>query len=354
MRIVHLYHAFHPQRGGIEDYLAELVRFQAQQPGLEVVVLTANSHPRTVIERWRGAEIIRAAAFGRYFTPISPSWGWWLHHLRPDWIHLHLPCPLGEWVLSLVGHSGRLLVSLHNDYVRPAWALRWHWPLHRRILQRAEAIIVGTPDYAHSSQALAGLHAKVAIIPYGIDLERYTPGRIERRRVVLSAGRLCYYKGIEVLLDAAPAIAAPITVAGDGPWRQRLQKQAHPSPQVTFLGAISEDELIRWMQESALFVFPSTERSEAFGLAQLKAMACAAPVISSNLPGVSWLNQHEQSGLVTPVRDSAALAHAVNRLLADDALRASLGSGARARAEQFPVERMLRDTARLYALSHSY
>lgn len=45
MRIVHLYHAFHPQRDGIEDYLAELVRFQAKQPKLEVVVLTANSHP---------------------------------------------------------------------------------------------------------------------------------------------------------------------------------------------------------------------------------------------------------------------------------------------------------------------
>lgn len=351
MRIVHLYHAFHPQRGGIEDYLAELVCFQAQQPELEVVVLTANSQPRTVIERWRGAEIIRAATFGRYFTPLSPSWGWWLHRLRPDWIHLHLPCPLGEWVLSVVARRTRLLVSLHNDYVRPIWAMRWHRPLHRGILQRARAIIVGTPDYAQSSSVLAGLHSKVAIIPYGIDLSCYVVGQRQRRRVVLSAGRLCYYKGIEVLLEAAPAISAPITIAGDGPLRQRLHKQARSLPQVTFLGAISEDELIRQMQESALFVFPSTERSEAFGLAQLKAMACAAPVISSNLPGVSWLNQDGQSGLVVPVRESAALAHAVNKLLADNDLRVALGCGARARAEQFPVKHMLRDTARLYAQS---
>jgi glycosyltransferase involved in cell wall biosynthesis len=348
MRIVHLYHDFYPQRGGIEDYLVELARDQARRPNVEPVILTANTQPYTIVTKWQGIQIIRAATFGRYFTPLCPSWGWWLKHLRPDWIHLHLPCPLGEWMLSITAVRVPLLVSLHNEYVRPSWAIKWHRPLHLAILRRAQAIIVGAPDYAASSSVLIGLQAKVIIVPYGIDLARYIPGDCERRREVLSAGRLCYYKGVEVLLLAASTIPASITILGDGPWRRRLQDQARSLQHVTFHGAVSEDDLIRYLQESAVFVFPSTERSEAFGLAQLKAMACGTPVISSNLPGVSWVNQHEQSGLVVPVRESVALAEATNELLENESKRAQLGHGARARAEQFPLERMLQATARLY------
>jgi len=221
--------------------------------------------------------------------------------------------------------------------------------LHLAILRRATAILVAAPDYAASSPALTAVPAKVTIVPYGVDLRRYAPGQSPRRRELLSAGRLCYYKGIEVLLAAAPAVPAPITILGDGPWRARLQGQARSLQHVTFHGAVSEDDLVRHMQQSALFLFPSTERSEAFGLAQLKAMACGTPVISTDLPGVSWLNQHGRSGLVVPVRDAHALAEAINSLLEDEPWRAELGRGARTRAEEFPVERMLQATARVYA-----
>lgn len=362
-RVVHLYHDFWPARGGIEDYLADLTRAQAAQ-GLEPIVLCANDRPVTRSERFSapgaqgeqgGVTVLRAASFGRYFMPFCPGWLAWLRRLRPDVVHLHLPCPLGEWVVWLA-RPRRLIVSLHNDYVRPRLALAFHRPLHRAVLGQAKAIIVGAPDYAHTSPALHGLHARVWIVPYGINLQDYELQEppslpLEGRFDVLSAGRLCYYKGIEVLLDAAPSIQGRIAIIGDGPWRKKLRAQAQQNgldERLCFMGALSEPALIARLQAGRVFVFPSTERSEAFGLAQLKAMACGLPVVSSDLPGVSWLNRHGQTGLTVPVRDAAALAGAVNQLLADPALRRQLAAGARARARQFDLARMVRETRHVY------
>jgi len=348
-RIVHVYHDFWPVRGGIEDYLAGLSRAQASQ-GAEVTVLCANDGAQTVVERVQGVRVIRAGVYGRYYTPFCPSWPLWLRRLHPDLVHLHLPGPLGEWSVWLT-RPRKLVVSLHNDYVRPAWAVRLHRPLHGAILRRAGAIILGAPDYAQTSANLRGLETRVRIVPYGIDLEQYGPGT-DGRCGVLFAGRLCYYKGVEVLLDAASDVAAPLTIVGDGPWRRRLELQAdhgHGERRARFLGALPEPELIARMQSNRVFAFPSTGRGEAFGIAQLKAMACGLPVVSSDLPGVAWLNRHAETGLTVPARDPAALAAALNRIVEDREMWRHLSAGAVARAREFDVRRTVTGTQQVYA-----
>ncbi|MBI5879376.1 MAG: glycosyltransferase [Chloroflexi bacterium] len=348
--MLHVYHDFAPVRGGIEDYLADLTRLQVAQ-GIEPVVLTSSAGPVTRVDTVDGVRIIRAASFGRWFTPFCPSWPRWVRAVQADIVHLHLPCPLGEWSL-LAAPPRRLVISLHNDYVRPWAALALHRPLHQRMLARAQAVIVATADYARTSPALAGRRDGVQIVPYGIDTERYTPGSVAPGGApVLSAGRLCYYKGVEVLLAAAPQIDGSITIAGDGPWRARLHRQAARAglnERVAWAGAVTEEALIALMRSARVFVFPSTERAEAFGLAQLKAMACGLPVVSSDLPGVRWLNRDGETGLSVPVRDAPALASALNRLLGDEGLRARMGSAARLRAAEFTPARMAEETLAVY------
>ncbi|MCA1554409.1 MAG: glycosyltransferase, partial [Chloroflexi bacterium] len=243
-------------------------------------------------------------------------------------------------------------VSLHNDYVRPRAILRLHRPLHRRVLKRAAAIIVAAPDYAQTSPVLHDLQGKVHIVPYGVCTEHYAPlSAVRRPPSVLFAGRLCYYKGVEVLLDAVPAMRVQVQIVGDGAWRARLQRKARQNgvqSRVQFRGALTERDLIAQMHASSVFVFPSTERSEAFGIAQLKAMANGLPVVSTDLPGVRWLNRHGETGLTVPVRDPRALADAVNALRDDPTLRARLADGARARAQSFTVARMMDETQQVY------
>jgi rhamnosyl/mannosyltransferase len=89
-------------------------------------------------------------------------------------------------------------------------------------------------------------------------------------------------------------------------------------------------------------VLPSVTRAEAFGYVQLEAMAAGKPVISTDVPsGVSWVNQHERTGLVVPAGDALALREAIDRVVNDADLRARLGAAGRARVEEaFTLERL--------------
>ena len=99
-----------------------------------------------------------------------------------------------------------------------------------------------------------------------------------------------------------------------------------------------------------IFVLPSTDISEAFGLVQVEAMACGKPVVSTNLnTGVTFVNQHGITGLTVEPRDSMALADAIRTLLGNSNLRLSLGRNAQERAmREFTLERMIDRTVKLY------
>jgi glycosyltransferase involved in cell wall biosynthesis len=209
-----------------------------------------------------------------------------------------------------------------------------------------------------TSRALRGIdHGALMYIPYGIDLERWTD-RHPRANTVRAAypgplvvflGRLCYYKGLDVLVTAAREVNATFLIIGDGPWRSRLERQAGGLGNVRFLGPLGESEAIAHLQAADVFAFPSTIRSEAFGLSQLKAMACGLPVVSSTLPGVAWLNRHDETGLTVPPGDAAALTWALSLLLGDTDVRQRLAQGARRRAHEFSRERMTAAHQALYA-----
>jgi rhamnosyl/mannosyltransferase len=113
---------------------------------------------------------------------------------------------------------------------------------------------------------------------------------------------------------------------------------------VTFVTGVTRDDLIAYYHAADVFVLPSTEITEAFGVVQVEAMAAGVPVVSTNLPtGVPWVNQDGLTGLVTPPGEAGALAEAIRRLLADPALRRRMGEAGRARAwEQFSRNRMVR------------
>jgi rhamnosyl/mannosyltransferase len=101
------------------------------------------------------------------------------------------------------------------------------------------------------------------------------------------------------------------------------------------------------MQRCAVLALPSITRAEAFGYVQLEAMASNKPVVSTDVPsGVSWVNQHETTGLVVPAGDACALRVALDRLMNDPSLRRRLGDAGRRRVEQEFTLTRLRDRLR--------
>jgi rhamnosyl/mannosyltransferase len=171
--------------------------------------------------------------------------------------------------------------------------------------------------------------------------------------LVLFVGRLRYYKGLHVLIDAMPAVRGCLLIGGSGPERERLAAQAARlgvADRVQFLGDVPDADLPALLHAADVFVLPAHLRAEALGLAQIEALAAGLPCVSTELgTGTSFANHHRETGLVVPPGDPAALAEALGALLADPQLRARYGAGGRRRVESlFTRERMLDEVERVY------
>ena len=202
------------------------------------------------------------------------------------------------------------------------------------------------------------------VVPFGIDLDRFALriGEVDQvqelrrrhgERIVLFLGVLRYYKGLDVLIRAMARVSGRLLIAGRGPQQAALDaltRELGLADRIIFLGEVSESQRRCFLHACDVFVLPSTDRSEAFGIAQLEAMACGKPVVSSDLPtGVRLVNQDSVTGTLVPPGNPDALAGALNTLLEDDGLRAGLGKAARLRVEQeFTAERMIARTLSVY------
>jgi rhamnosyl/mannosyltransferase len=237
-------------------------------------------------------------------------------------------------------------------------------PILNRVFNRASRVIAAAEENIASSPVLTRYKDRCTVIPYGIDLPAFELTDTERivveqRRAVAGEGTVLFvgvlrpYKGVDVLLRAMARVKAKLVVVGRGPNRLELSGLAARlgiSNRVSFLGEVSESERRILLHSCDVFVLPSIDNREAFGIAQLEAMACGRPVIASDLPtGVRFVNKNQMTGLLVPPGDSDALAAALQRLLGDERLRQTLGNAAKRRAElEFSADRMVRRVQQVY------
>lgn len=364
MRILHLYKDYWPVVGGIENHVRLLAERQAAA-GHAVTVLVTSPTRKTQDEQVNGVQVIKAARLATVAsTPLSLALPVRLAALRPDIAHLHFPYPLGEMSQLLVGRARGLVVTYHSDIVRQREWLPLYRPWMHRLLARADRIIAATPNYLSSSETLQRHRDQCVLIPYGIELDRFrrasaTQAAALRARhsgapLLLFVGVLRYYKGLTYLLEAMPQVhAAHLLIVGEGPLGADLRRQAEAlglTDRITFAGRVSDEALPAYYAAADVFVLPACERSEAFGLVQVEALASGLPIVSTELgTGTSYVNRDGVSGLVVPPRDPAALAEALNRLVNDLELRQRLAAGARQRAALFEASRMVAEIEALYA-----
>jgi len=267
-----------------------------------------------------------------------------------DILQVHAPFPLADIAVALFGVHGKLVVWWHSDIVRQRLFLAIYRPLLRRLLKRADAIIVETEGHISGSDFLPEYKEKCAIIPPGTRFTGEKPGEapVIDTVTVLFVGRLVYYKGCDVLLEAFEKVSgANLRIVGSGVLEESLKKRAEGfSGKVKFLGSISDDELAQEFASCDIFVLPSTAKSEAFGLVQIEAMSYGKPVINTNLPGgVPYVSIDGITGLTVPPSDAEALAAALQRLIDDKKLRLEFGYNAYERVQKEFTERVMLDRA---------
>lgn len=236
--------------------------------------------------------------------------------------------------------------------------------LDRLLARLASKIIVISKAVSRRFNWLKNKEDKIVLVYNGIDLERFKPS-VDIRKVrgeislssetpmVVTVGRLDWYKGHKYLLEAAEKIVqtlpdARFLIVGDGGYRKRLEnqvKQLNLDENVIFTG--NRKDIPEILAGIDLFVLSSV--SEGFGRAVAEAMACAKTVVATKVGGLSEVVEDGITGRLVSPKDSTALAEAIIELLKDKKKAENMGIAGRKRVEKlFSIERNVKSIEELY------
>lgn len=371
MKIVQTNKAYYPKIGGIETAVTTLSEGFVNKYNSEVEVLVCNhkinfNKAEKIIN---GVKVIYLPTYGFALSlPLSPSYPRELLKLKGDILNIHQPFPLADLTFEicprLKENFSKIITSWQCDITRQKWTLPIYGKFLHRFLSKVDKIIVNNPHIIENSEFLRHYKSKCEVIPIGVNLEwaKTETDNEERdkfrtrdnKSVILFVGRLVIYKGIEYLITAMQDVEnASLTIIGSGPLEKPLKKlisDLNLDTKVKIIQEVDVDTLHNYYKACDIFVLPSINEAEAYGIVQIEAMACGKPLICTELgTGTSYVNKHNVTGLVVPPRDSKELAQAINKLIEDDALRKRFGDNGRARAfNEFTSDKMIQKTYELY------
>ena len=319
--------------------------------------------PRNLVETVRGpgsgreGRLLRVARLGLVNSqPINPSLAGDLRRemarRRPDILHVHLPNPLAAATCLALRRDPSvakvpLAVWYHADITRQRLGVRLVAPVVTACLREADGICVSSAALRDGSPVLAPWRDKISVVPFGIEALPWRDVAARRDGPLLFVGRLVGYKGVAVLLEALARVpGARLDIVGEGPLEAELRGLAGRlglDGRVRFLGEMDGSRIALHLAGARALVLPSIDRSEAFGLVQLEAMAAGVAVICSDLPtGVREVGLPGRTCLQVAPGDIGALAAAIADICADNNLAAGLGEAGRARFnEHFTREAMI-------------
>jgi glycosyltransferase involved in cell wall biosynthesis len=266
------------------------------------------------------------------WSDVDASGDWLLDiekHEAPDVVHLNgyshgvLPFRAPKLV---VGHSCVLSWwrAVKNEDAPPSW------DTYRERVERglAAADLVAAPS-AWMLAALDEHHhlkSRRRLIYNG---RRFTPDTGHAHRAsIFAAGRLWdEAKNLRAVVEAAPSIAWPVRIAGDG---------GTSSENVNHLGRLEHHEMARAYGESAIYLFPALY--EPFGLSVLEAALSGCALVLGDIPSLREI--WRDAAVFVPPRDPKAIARATNEVIENTPLRHELSQRALARAAEYTPKKM--------------
>jgi len=360
---------FYPIFGGIEKVEWDLTKGLSEK-GIDCDMLCAglkaettvpqtirfNDHGRVIVVPAfrKAAGTMLSFAMPRYLRKYSSEY---------DIIQVHHPDPMAALSLWLSGYKGKVILHWHSDIIKQKKLLKFYMPLQNWLIKRADIIVGTSPVYVQQSPYLAKVQDKITAIPIGVDPVEVDAEAAEKvqasypgKKIVFSLGRLVPYKGYTYLIKAASMLPDDyhVVIGGNGPLMGELEKQIIDSDlkdKVSLLGRVPDDTLAGLYGAARLFVLPSVQKTEAFGIVLIEAMSCGLPIVATKIPesGTSWVNADGESGLNVPIEDAEALADAIKDICEneDKHIAFSIGSAKRY-AEVFTKSKMIDNFARLY------
>ena len=351
MNILTVLTYYRPHTSGLTIYAERLARAFAKR-GHQVTVMTTQFDPSLPLEETiHGVKVIRVPVAARISKGvIAPTFGWVATKLvaQHDVVQMHLP----QFDAPGVALRGRLfgkpaVLTYHCDLFLPPGAFN-------RVVNTvvdfqnnmagilSNHIVTYTQDYADHSPYLSRYASKLTPILPPVELPEPLPGAVqafaethltkERHPVIGMAARFAAEKGVEVLLDAMPAILkkypkAQVLFAGT--YQNVMGEQAYSDrlmPRIreyevqghwTFLGNLDPIQMAAFYPNLDVLTVPSLNSTEAFGLVQIEAMMNGVPCVPSALPGVRQPVTMHGMGRVAKIGDAADLAESILDVLSD-------------------------------------
>lgn len=290
-----------------------------------------------------------------------------LTEFDPDIVILHYPNPfVSSFLLPMLPKKAKFVLYWHLDITKQKVLGKLFHGQTVSLLKRADRVVATSPNYIEGSPYMSRFKEKCMVIPNCIRPERLTVTDVTEKRaaqirdqykgktICFAVGRHVPYKGITYLVRASKLLddSFAILIGGKGPLTDSLKKEAADDKKVSFLGRVSDEDLIAYYLACDIFAFPSITKNEAFGIALAEGMYFNNPAVTFTIPGsgVNYVSLNGVTGIESPNGDVAAFAESIRTLQQDSDLRRAYGTAARRRVEQnFMYDQFKRQTNDLIA-----
>lgn len=287
-----------------------------------------------------------------------------VEEFKPDIIHVHHAYPF-SWAARFIEATYRIpyVITVHGSELPTAGKSKRYVTLTADALRRAKRIIPNSSYTREWTLKVFGndYRKQMRVIPGGVDVNRFKKVKtddidrkynLKGKKVVVFAGKLTPYKGVDYLVRAAKGIKGDVLILGEGSEMKKLKQIVKDNnlTNVQFMGHMGNrtNMLIKFYSRADVFVAPSVW-DEPLGLVILEAMACETPVVVTRKGGIPLAVKENKNGLFIRPRSSKDIIEKVNFLFENDERRMRMGLIAREIAEKrFSWELIARQFMNIY------
>ena len=350
LRIALVTEYYYPHLGGVCEHVHFFAR-EARRRGHHVDIITSNipgAEPQpNVIRLGRSQPVYMNGSQARVTIGLGlrRQMRKVLHRGHYDIVHVHSPLTPNLPLLAIEESDAPVVGTFHTYFDRAKTYFFLNDFFRRRLEMLQAAICV-----SHSTTVALERYfsAPWQIIPNGIDTDVFHPSVSAppaiRKDVpsILFLGRFDPRNGLSTLIDSFRKVKgkrreAQLVVVGDGPLREHYYKQARGDDDITFVGAVLEGRP-SYYAHSSIYACPTTKAS--FGITLLESMACATPIVCSDILGFRDVVKNGREALMTPCGDRDALADSLVRVLDDQGLAIQLGTTGRQNSLEYSWARV--------------
>jgi rhamnosyl/mannosyltransferase len=365
MKVLYTLKYSYPSNGGTESFINCLSEEMIQNQ-LQAEVYSCNDKKafRNIEVIKNGVKIFKQATF--FFLKSQPLNILFLslrNKIRKsDIIHHNYPFPTLELALLLNKNllkSKKFILTWHANVKNSRWGFieNYYNKLMSELLIYCDHIVVTSPALLNNSEILKNFHEKVKVIPLSckkIFNQEVLPKKYpeDRKFKLLFVGKIRDYKGIHIAIESIVGLNVTLTIVGEKMIDRDLEEMVDSlsiKNNVSFINSVSDSELIELYKSHDLFLFPSVNEAEAFGIVQIEAMSLGMPIINTNLKsGVPYVSVNELTGLTVTPGSVIEFHNAISRIINDQILYEQFSINCIKRSKEFNIESMSKAYLELY------